>query len=370
MFIFVTDEGRYWNHENPVLEKYAECVVVVCLNGKKVTDKYRCVVSPYENTGNFGMTDYSVLSHKYQALQSIHEELRHIYSYHDDIVFLTDAEPQSLYPYLVLKDDEDYNKIHLWCMSPWGMESSNKKSAYNELIHDIDKLTSLHYVEGDKFVEQIDKKQTMSEVNLQCQEWLNSMLPGALYEIENKMKWSERYYYDLNKRRYISTSDSYSKVLKAKPIKKKHAEEFLPIQKFYTLGILKMSHYPDSDDDTKAAVEQLHPRFDGKEVCEQLKKMRQALADENGIKFQTVDCPSTGPCAGTCERCDMEIRYLAEQLDKINQEERKYPEYKITGIRTAKTKNELVNKDKSVGTLGVLIESQDKGNGEIVTPDF
>lgn len=41
MVIFVTDEGRYWNHENPVLEKYADCVVVVCLNGKKVTDKYR-----------------------------------------------------------------------------------------------------------------------------------------------------------------------------------------------------------------------------------------------------------------------------------------------------------------------------------------
>lgn len=45
MRIFVTDEGRCWNHENPILEKYAECVVVVCLNGKKVTDKYKCIIS-------------------------------------------------------------------------------------------------------------------------------------------------------------------------------------------------------------------------------------------------------------------------------------------------------------------------------------
>lgn len=57
MIIFVTDEGSFWNHENPVLEKYAEYVVVVCLNGKKVTDKYRCIISPYEYTKRLGMTD-------------------------------------------------------------------------------------------------------------------------------------------------------------------------------------------------------------------------------------------------------------------------------------------------------------------------
>ncbi len=346
MIIFVTDEGRYWNHENPVLEKYAECVVVVCLNGKKVTDKYRCIVSPYEFTGGLGMTDYSVLSHKYQALQSIYEELRHTYLYHDDIVFLTDPEPQSLYPYLVLKDDEGYNKMHLWCMSPWRFEGKYKKTSYNELVYDIDKLTSLHYVDGDKFLEQLDRNIAMSEAFSKCREWLNSMLPGALYEIENKMNWSERYYYDLDKRRYISTNDSYSKVLKAKPIKKKQAEEFTPIQKSFELGLLVMPHYPNPDDDAKVAVEQLHPRLDGKEVCEQLKKMRQALADENGINFQTVDCPSTGPCAGTCERCDMEIRYLTEQLTKIKEEERKYPQYKIYGDRVVKPNNELINRDK------------------------
>lgn len=36
MRIIVTDAGRYWNHESPILEKYAECVLVVCLNGKRL----------------------------------------------------------------------------------------------------------------------------------------------------------------------------------------------------------------------------------------------------------------------------------------------------------------------------------------------
>ncbi len=329
MIIFVTDEGRYWNHKNPILEKYADCVVVVCLNGEKVTDKYRCVVSPYKYIGGLGMTDYSVLSHKYKAIESIREELKYTYSYHEDIVFLTDGEPQSLYAYLVIKDDEEYNRMHLWCMSPWEFEGKHRKTAYSELLHDIDKLTSLHYVDGDEYLEQMGKHAAMSDVIAKCQDWLNSMLPGALYEIANEMDWSEKYYYDLGKKRYISTNDSYSEVIKVKPIKKKLAEEFTPFQEFCTLGVMVAPCYPEPDNEAKATVEQLHPRFDGKRVCEQLKQMRQALADENGIKFQIVDCPSTGPCAGTCQRCDMEIRYLAEQLSKIREEDRRYPEFDI-----------------------------------------
>lgn len=48
MYIVVTDCGHFWNHENPILKKYKESVIVVCLNGKKVTDEYRCFVSPYK----------------------------------------------------------------------------------------------------------------------------------------------------------------------------------------------------------------------------------------------------------------------------------------------------------------------------------
>jgi len=47
MLIFVSDEGGFWNHKNPILEKYADCVIVICLNGEAVTDKYKCIVSPF-----------------------------------------------------------------------------------------------------------------------------------------------------------------------------------------------------------------------------------------------------------------------------------------------------------------------------------
>ena len=51
MRLVVTDIGLIWNHGNPILKKYKDIVLVVCLNGKKVTDAYECFVSPYKTVG-------------------------------------------------------------------------------------------------------------------------------------------------------------------------------------------------------------------------------------------------------------------------------------------------------------------------------
>lgn len=343
MVIFVTDEGRYWNHKNPILEKYADCVVVVCLNGEKVTDKYRCVVSPYKHVG-LGMTDYSVLSNKFEALKSVWPGLRLNYGYHDNLVFLTDSEPQSLYPYLVLKDKETYNRMHLWCMEPWEFEGKRRLDAFSESLQDIDKLNSLHYVSIYDCIELLDNDTTMAEMALRCGEWLNDMLPSALYEIDEKLQCDEKYYYDLKTRRYISTNNSYSKILKVKPLKKKNVDNYSPIATYELMGRTYESFNLRSISDKKAAVEQLHPRLDGKEVCETLKKMRRRLAEENNIQIEIVDCPSTGPCAGTCQQCDDEIRYLQEELMKKREVERIYS---YTEVK-AKHKGKIIQLEENV----------------------
>ena len=354
MVIFVTDEGRYWNHENPLLEKYAECVVVVCLNGKKVTDKYSCVVVPKEPITGLGMTDYSVLSSKFQALKGMQKDLRYNYSYHDDIVFLADAEPQSLYPYLVLKDDEEFNKMHLWCMSPWKFEGKRRREAYDELLQDTDKLTSLCYIDSDIILDKMDIRATMPDLNRYGMEWLNSMLPSALYEIENNLRWDERYYFDTEKRRYISVDSGYEKILKAKALSKKKIEEFNPHRRFMTLGLLIEPDFPDERDSAKEAVERLHPRVDGKQICEEMKRLRKELADANGIAYAPVDCPSTGPCAGTCQQCDMELKYLQKQLQKIPQEDRVYPQFKVKKRTCDSPVKIMSDTDEDMPLMGLL----------------
>lgn len=52
----------------------------------------------------------------------------------------------------------------------------------------------------------------------------------------------------------------------------------------------------------------------GKQICKQLKAVRQRIADENGIPFSVRECTHKGDCRGTCPRCEAEVRYLEQAL--------------------------------------------------------
>lgn len=54
----------------------------------------------------------------------------------------------------------------------------------------------------------------------------------------------------------------------------------------------------------------------GKNKCKILKEIRQKIADENDIPFVTQECTFQGECRGTCPKCEAELRYLEEQLEK------------------------------------------------------
>lgn len=52
----------------------------------------------------------------------------------------------------------------------------------------------------------------------------------------------------------------------------------------------------------------------GKQKCNILREIRQKIAAENDIPYQTKDCTHTGECSGTCPYCEAEVRYLEDQL--------------------------------------------------------
>lgn len=52
----------------------------------------------------------------------------------------------------------------------------------------------------------------------------------------------------------------------------------------------------------------------GKEICKMLKEIRRQIAKANDIEFVTSECKHKGNCAGTCPKCEEEVRYLEEQL--------------------------------------------------------
>ena len=54
----------------------------------------------------------------------------------------------------------------------------------------------------------------------------------------------------------------------------------------------------------------------GKQKCKILKEIRQRIADENDIPYVTRECSYQGECTGTCPRCESELRYLEQQLER------------------------------------------------------
>lgn len=54
----------------------------------------------------------------------------------------------------------------------------------------------------------------------------------------------------------------------------------------------------------------------GKEKCKLLKQIRKEIAESNDIVYLTSECHYEGECAGTCPKCDAEIRYLDGEIKK------------------------------------------------------
>lgn len=52
----------------------------------------------------------------------------------------------------------------------------------------------------------------------------------------------------------------------------------------------------------------------GREKCKILKEIRRRIAEVNGIEYVTSECRYKGDCAGTCPKCEAEVRYLEAEL--------------------------------------------------------
>lgn len=54
----------------------------------------------------------------------------------------------------------------------------------------------------------------------------------------------------------------------------------------------------------------------GKDKCKMLREIRRRIAEENDIELITKDCTYQGACRGTCPRCEAELRFLEQKLER------------------------------------------------------
>lgn len=56
--------------------------------------------------------------------------------------------------------------------------------------------------------------------------------------------------------------------------------------------------------------------MNGKSKCKILKDIRRRIAQDNNIEYVTSECKYQGDCSGTCPKCESELRYLEQELEK------------------------------------------------------
>ena len=54
--------------------------------------------------------------------------------------------------------------------------------------------------------------------------------------------------------------------------------------------------------------------YKGKSTCRELKRIRKMIAEQNNIPLEDSECHYEGDCAGTCPKCDAEVRFLENAL--------------------------------------------------------
>lgn len=322
MRVIITDTAFIWNHDNPALEVFKDVLLVVCLEGKAVTDKYECFISPYKQVG-MGIDKFGVDDQRYKALESVADNLNRDLRYHDDILFLTDGNPESLYPFYVIKDRNEFNSLHLCAVSPWKFESKRRVQGHKDMLSDLSQLTSILYIDSNKYLLNLEKDATMKDVMQKLEADYVALLPTVVNSIGELYG---RYYFDFASNSYVAIEEGFSGI----DLSKKNQLDTELYRSFCTLGLVMPPDYPEEDDRTKEEIERVPARIDGKKICEYLRKQRIELARANGIEFTSEECPSIGPCAGTCAKCDQESAYLRDMLAAIPVEDRVIPDFKLT----------------------------------------
>lgn len=324
MRLVITDTGNIWNKDNPFLKKYRNIVLVVCIEGKEVTDEYECFVSPFKVTG-LGMDPYGDESRRFNALNSVRSQLCSKLSYgYDDIIFLTDDEPTTLYPYYALKDLLD-DSMHLVAMSSLYFKPKKMREGHKRILSDLSKLDSVFYYDADEKLKEVGENTTIREFYEIVKNELGEMLPCVLKGINHMEK--KPCYFDFTSMKYIPLKEGFKGVDMLSQNKEVEETDYYKSVRVGHMGRVIPPSYPQKDEEIKDEVERLVPRQDGKKLCNLLREQRIKLAKANHIAFESEECPSVGPCAGTCEKCDEEAAYLREKLKKIPEDRRVYPKF-------------------------------------------
>ena len=110
----------------------------------------------------------------------------------------------------------------------------------------------------------------------------------------------------------------------------------------------------------------------GKKICDTLKEVRMQVAKANDIKYAPTECHHEGECAGTCPKCEAEVRWLEQQLQLRRQLGKAVAvvgvsvglaaltacESQLTEMNTDNNISSVLNQNNNSEWMGIIISPQ------------
>lgn len=273
----------------------------------------------------------------------------------EDVLVLADINPQSVIIFDLLRTMTDGKnfKLHFWGMVPFHFEAKHRKITYLDLLDGKGRVKSLHIKYADDFVATVDRRSTISQVLEKIKHDVEIEFPAVLNAI-GTFKSDLMYFYDNQSRRYVDVALSLEKNKK-----EKFSDDLRVL-----MGDISVQYDPFSEE--KMLIEQQVGRINGKKICQKLRQLRLDFAKANEIAYESDECSYEGACAGTCEKCDSELKYLYYMIDSHPEKE---PVYPYLEIESEREKLVSVDSNQMMGCLKLKSKTEKETLG-IQIPEF
>lgn len=355
MKIIISSPNAFWNIDMECMKNIKKDIILLQFEEvQKIDSVYTIDVSvpayglgqnPGKNRG--GRNYVEVKKHLPEILQYIERG--------EDVLILADINPQSviIFDLLRMMTDGKNFKLHFWGIVPFHFEVKHRKTTYLDLLNRKGRVKSLHIKYADDFLATVDRRSTISQVLEKIKHDLEMEFPAVLNAIDT-FKSDLMYFYDNQSKRYVDVALSLEKN------KKKNFSDDLRV----VMGEISVKYNPFSEE--KMLIEQQVGRINGKKICQKLRQLRIDFAEANEIPYESDDCCYEGACAGTCEKCDSELKYLYNMIDSHPEKE---PVYPYLEIESEQEKLVSVDSNRMMGCLKLKSKTEKETLG-VHIPEF
>ena len=215
--------------------------------------------------------------------------------------------------------------IHLWASPPLSVEGKWRMKAHEEMLSDLSGIKSVCYIDIQDYVK--NEYKNFGGLLEDVQNYFEEIFPIV---IDGISEMGNESYFDLTSKSYIP--------LGKEPNKNDRLENrYLPgdvniASMYFIEGRVNIPNQFSDGIYRKDMTYRQVARIDGKKICNTLREYRFKLAQMNNIEFNSEECSYVGACAGTCEKCDEEAKYLSMKLSEIPKEKQRIPRLGIEEV--------------------------------------